>query len=311
MNRYSCFEKAKCATKRVRLVFFMLAVVPVIVGCQAGNSEKPTVAAQQPKRVPINPAVLDYVDRSIQAGRHEEAKSILEQLMVREPQHGRARLLLAELQLATGAKKSAARMFSELTGAPELAARAYQGMGIAYLLQGERDKGAEALTKSVEIDPTNWRAWNGLGFHHDSLEQWELADRSYTKALSVNPDSAIVYSNRGYSRILRGDVDAALPDLVKAVDLDPGLEIARINLRIALAWKGRYREALLGVRDRKMGSAFNNVGYVALMRGDRETAETYLREAMKLDATFNETAWRNLGYLNDLNEMDKSPPPKR
>ncbi len=307
MNRISCFKRTGCSRTRVLRILFLFAVSPVVIACQAGNSERPTIAADQSKRPPINPAVLDHVDRSIQAGKYDEAKSILEQIMVTDPKHERISLLLAELQLAMGARKSAARKFSELTGTPELAARAHQGMGIAYLLEGERDRAFEALTKSVEIDPTNWRAWNGLGFYHDSLGQWDQANRSYTKALSLNADSAIVFSNRGYSRILSGDVDAAMPDLIKAVELDPRLEVARINLRIALAWKGRYREALLGVDERELGTVFNNVGFVALMRGDRGSAETYFHEAMKSDATFNETAWRNLDYLKNLNAMDRDP----
>jgi Flp pilus assembly protein TadD len=311
MNRYSCFKRVGGAKNWARLFVVLFAVGPVTVACQTGNSEKPTVVLRQPKPAPINPAVLDYVDRSIKEGRLDEARSILESAMVADPKHGRTRLLIAELRLASGDKTAAARLFSQLTGAPELAARAYQGLGIASLLGGQREKAAEALTKSVKIDPTNWRAWNGLGFYHDSVKQWDQAHRSYTRALLANPNSAIVYSNRGYSRVLSGDVDAALPDLFRAVDLDPRLEIARINLRIALAWKGRYREALLGVDERKMGATFNNVGYVALMRGDRATAETYFREAMKIDATFNETAWRNLGYLNALKAEKTSPRLKR
>lgn len=297
MNRINCFIKAGFSKTRVLPIFVLLAVVPAVAGCQAGKTEKPTVASAPSKPAPINSDVLDYVDRSIQAGKLDEAKSVLEQLMVMDPKHGRVRLLAAELHLATGAKRIAAQLFSELTDTPELAARAYQGMGITFLLEGERDKAYGALTRSVGIDPTNWRAWNGLGFYHDTLAKWDQAIESYTKALAANPNSAIIHSNRGYSRILRGDVDAALPDLIRAVELDPRLEIARINLRIALAWKGRYREAMLGVEERDLGAAFNNVGFVALMRGDRGAAETYFNQAMKSDAIFNETAWRNLDYL--------------
>ena len=307
MNHVSCFDAARRSWTGMLRILFLFAVGSVIVGCQAGNSEKPTVAVDKPKQAPINPAVLDHIDHSIQAGKLDEANSLLEQILVMDSEHRRVRLLVAELQLAMGERQSAIHMFSELTGTPELAARAHQGMGIAYLLEGERDRAFEALTKSLEIDPTNWRAWNGLGFYHDSLGQWDQANRSYTKALSLNADSAIVFSNRGYSRILSGDVDGAMPDLIKAVELDPRLEVARINLRIALAWKGRYREALLGVKERELGTVFNNVGFVALMRGDRGSAETYFHEAMKSDATFNETAWRNLDYLKNLNAMDRNP----
>ncbi len=303
MIQFSDFGRAKRLGNSARRMFILLATVSVVVGCQASDSRKPTVAVDQAKPANINPALLDYADRSIQAGKHDEAKSILEQMMVVDPKHARVRLLVAELQLATGAKRAALQIFSQLTRIPELAARAYQGMGIVHLLEGRGDKGFRALTESVEIDPGHWRAWNALGFYHDSKGRWEKANQSYTKALSANPHSAIVYSNRGYSRILSGNVDDALLDLVKAVELDPELEIARINLRIALAWKGRYREALLGVEEREKGTAFNNVGFIALMRGDRDTAEIYFREAMKLDATFNETAWRNLGYLKNLNSM--------
>jgi Flp pilus assembly protein TadD len=44
----------------------------------------------------------------------------------------------------------------------------------------------------------------------------------------------------------------------------------------------------------------NNVGYVAMLNGDLQTAETYLQRAMAADAGFNQVAWRNLGYLQGL-----------
>jgi Flp pilus assembly protein TadD len=307
MNLITSLKKFYLVKRPARVILVLAASLSLTVACETHTSGNQPVTSVPSKAVAINPTILDYVDRSIQQGRHKEATSILEQLLVSHPNHGRTRLLLAELRLATGYKRAAAQIFSELTEIPEFAARAYQGVGIAYLMAGERALAVGALQKSVEIDPKSWRAWNGLGFHHDSLGEWKEAHRSYTNALSAMPNSAILYSNRGYSQILSGDVDAALPDLFKAVGLDPKLTVAQINLRIALAWKGRYREALLGVDEGKLGTAFNNIGFVALMRGDRASAETYFREAMRREAAFNETASRNLDYLKNTETLEASP----
>jgi Tfp pilus assembly protein PilF len=88
--------------------------------------------------------------------------------------------------------------------------------------------------------------------------------------------------------------------------LDPKLTAARENLRLAFAWTGQYERALVGVSRKDIGRAFNNIGFVALLRGDLPAAESYLLRSMEADASFNKVANKNLEYLRSLKSMNES-----
>src|SRR3546814_16264025 len=62
--------------------------------------------------------------------------------------------------------------------------------------------------------------------------------------------------------------------------------------------------SLLGVSRKNAGRAFNNIGFVALLRGDLPAAESYLLRSMEADAHFNKIANRNLEYLLSLKAIN-------
>lgn len=100
--------------------------------------------------------------------------------------------------------------------------------------------------------------------------------------------------------LMQGRVDAALADLGAALRHDPALRPARENMRLALAWDGQYTLALAGAEDDDLARALNNVGYVALLRGDHDKAEALLLRAIEADPAYNAVATRNLAYLMRL-----------
>ena len=89
--------------------------------------------------------------------------------------------------------------------------------------------------------------------------------------------------------------------------LDPDFATARENLRLSLAWQGDYGRALSGVSPVGHAEALNNVGYIALLRGDYADAEAYLLRAMEIDPQYNEIASHNLSYLRDMRTLHKGP----
>jgi len=182
-----------------------------------------------------------------------------------------------------------------------VAARALQGEGIALsLADGASDFASARLRAAVARDPTLWRAWNALGYYYDSRADWLRAGDCYTRALAIVPNSAMILNNRGFSMLMQGRVREALADLREALRHDPASRPARENLRLALAWDGQYARALAGAEGDGLARALNNVGYVALLRGDSDEAEAFLSRAIEVDPAFNTVAARNLAYLKRL-----------
>ncbi len=113
----------------------------------------------------------------------------------------------------------------------------------------------------------------------------------------------MLYNNRGFSYLMQGRLEESILDLNRALRLDPDMAPAHINLRLTLAWSGRYAHAMMGATDEDMSKVLNNVGYVALLRGDLDNAEAYLQRAMEADPSFNKIAWRNLTYLRNMRDL--------
>ncbi len=284
------------------------AVLVALAGCETLSQDQiePDEVAALPIVEPAAPGTLALAERALAESRHKDAGRLIERVLLAEPENWEARLLFAELHLASGNPGRAEPIFESLIGQADVDGRALQGHGIASTLQGNLDRGRESLQRAVAQNSGLWRAWNALGYHHDSNRDWAAAAASYGKALEGNPDSALIYNNRGFSMLMQRRLKKAVADFNRALRMNPELEVARENLRLALAWQGKYVHAMAGASDRDMARILNNIGFIAVMRGDYGNAEAYLLRAMEVDPRYNETAARNLTYLKQVQEMAKA-----
>ncbi len=241
-------------------------------------------------------ATLAAIDASIAAGRLRAAGDMIGRTLPIDSSPD-LQLRQAELALASGDIVGAAAQFTELTGNAGLAARAQQGLGIARLRQGNLPAAAAAIDAALAGDPTLVRAWNARGVLADKRRDWASADAAYAEAIARDPQSVQARTNRGYSQILRGRYAEAEADLAAALVQDPTSRITQTNLRFARAMQGRYREAFAGSTRETLANDLNTVGFAAMARGDRDTAETYFNRAMALNTRFDHVAWANLNYL--------------
>lgn len=296
-------RRPKAAAPALRPLAVATACLLFLSAC-AATVEAPKQAAP----APVSPGIVSAAEQAIEEGRHGDAKLLLERVLLAEPNNLRARLAMAETQLAFGQVDAAAEAFEPLAQFPEVSARARQGRGIAMLLKGQERPALFLLEQAVEEDPSLWRAWNAIGTLQDRSGNWEQASLAYDRALQIRPDSAMLYNNRGFSHLLRRDHTAAIADFDAALQLDPKMNAARENLRLAFAWAGQYDQALVGVGQKDIGRAFNNIGFVALLRGDLPAAESYLLRSMEIDPKFNRVANKNLEYLKNLKAINATKP---
>lgn len=276
----------------------------VLHGCQTidewqaeGQPDEP-VPVQQPAETEN----FEQPEADLAAGRLQEAQVGFLTILARQSNNPRALVGLGETLMAGGDYTKAFGTFQTASGAEGYEGRARQGQGLASLALDDPENAGTFLREAVDYDPNLWRAWNGLGRVYDLERNFTEAGAAYQKALALAPRSPIVLNNQGMSHMLQRQFPEATAKLEAALRHDPDSETIRNNLRLALAWQGMYDQALLGadtVGD-EAGRVYNNVGYVALRRGDYEVAERLLNRALEMSPSFNQDAYENLQYLQSV-----------
>ncbi len=283
------------------LLPLILALLP------AAASAQPLPPAELPPAEVESPVdALALVDAAIADRRLADADAILRRIKL-DPRSPDLRLRQAELAMAAGRRAEALTGFGLLLDELEVGARAWQGLGLARLNEKDIPGAAEALDTAIRQDPGLYRAQLARGVVADRQRDWKRAETAYAAALQIKPADAAALSNRGWSRLLRGNAAQAETDLAAAVAADPGLATAANNLRMARAMQGRYEEAFLGSTPETLAADLDMVGFAALARGDYDVAEAYFRRALALSPQHDKMAATNLEWL----EAARARPPAK
>jgi Flp pilus assembly protein TadD len=245
-------------------------------------------------------------EQGLMAGDHEAAYESFARVLQEDSNNPEALAGLGESLLIGGEPKKALGVFAKLEEQPHHKAVAYQGQGLALLGMAEYAKAEVLLGKALKEDTQLWRSWNALGTIKDRGGDWAEAREDYERALEINPDAIEAINNRGISFLWEGKYLEAEKTFKEVLRRSPDLVEARTNLRMALAWQGKYVEALTGIRKKEMAVMLNNVGYIAMKRGDYEFAEAYLAQAMQMSPSYYAKAAENMEYLKQLKHAEKA-----
>ena len=270
-------------------------LVLAVAGCSGHRSDSMTSGAKGPP----DAAVLMAADATREAGRYAEAQEIYQRLLLTTPNLAGARYGAAECSLALGQPDNAVALFDGLVANQEFHARALQGKGLAQFALRQREAAGQSLREATASDPTLWRAWNGLGDLADQARQPKEAAGFYAKALTLHPNSAMIINNIGYSFLGSGNYPGAIGEFRKALAIEPNNLTVQTNLRLALAASGDYEAALRSAPSDQMATLLNNVGYIALRRGDYAAAQRYLSDAKDAGGSYSSVVAGNLDWLKD------------
>jgi len=238
--------------------------------------------------------------KSLESGDHRSAYEHFSQVLRSDRSNPEALRGLGESILIGGEPQKALSVFAKLEQLPDHRATAYQGQGLALLAMGQHAKAEGVLEKALREDTHLWRVWNALGTIKDRAGLWKEARQDYDKALEINSNAIEVMNNRGTSFLWERKFPEAELAFKAVLGRSPELPQARTSLRLALAWQGKYVEALTGTRKDELPVVLNNLGYIATKRGDYEVAEAYLAQALQLSPSYYAKAAENLEYLRQL-----------
>lgn len=289
-------------TWRLRAVI-CAAVILLPGAADAGLFKSRPAAFERSAKVPV-----EDIQRALDEERYVDAGNMLEQAALAGGSDPRIPILMGRLSLARGRYDSALTSFRDAKRAPQTKANALEGEGLALSLMNRGDEALPVLREAVAADPGAWRAWNALAGQYDSAKDWPQAEAAYERAVTLSKGAAMVLNNRGFSRLLQGRADDAVPDFVAALRKKPDMLAARTNLRLAMAMRGDYERALAGSNQDNEAGALNNAGFAALMRGDYVQAEALLERAMQSRGEYYARASTNLELARTLKERGATPP---
>lgn len=290
--------------KRFRWIFLAGALV-ALSACDSLGLDNVVSDDQEQSDNPVRQALaaqgsVDDANRALDDKDYERAYEILRQHLTLNPTDDAAKLSLARTYLGRNEGHNAQIVLDSLSEDFDENPQVQLLRGLALLVIGERAEATVQLELALEADPSLWRAANGLGLIHDLEQRWEEAEASYQLALEEKSDSAVVHNNLGYSYLQQGRLDEATKAFTTSVSLEPDLIIARSNLRLALAAKGRYTDATAGTERKKLPQVLNNIGYIAMLRGDFESAGVFFQRAIAESPVYYDTAEENLERLKAL-----------
>ena len=164
-----------------------------------------------------------------------------------------------------------------------------QAMGLLM-----KDRAAEAdliLQKALELDPHNPFTLNNMGYAKEKEGEYEQAYADYSRAANSGSDQRIIvamkdgWRGKRISDVARDNAKALSKMMEKGETMDA--KVARLNLQGVSAINRNDRATARKDFERayKMAPSdaftLNNMGYLAELDGDRETADFYYEKAQE------------------------------
>ena len=105
----------------------------------------------------------------------------------------------------------------------------------------------EQYLKAKELEPNNPKIYNYIGFvYHFNLKQYETSIPYFQEATRLDPQNFRAFNNLGCAYLLSGNIEKALENFYKSVEISPGNPRAQYNLGETLdKHYQKYDEALV------------------------------------------------------------------
>lgn len=281
------------------------------------NGKKGTEIAQAEKQEHIDKADTEYRNGNYDVALYEYVRALIlddqDYLLyykVGVLQAAKGNLQLAELALRKATELEPGYIPAlDQYGQLNLRLRRYDVASTYFNRAIERDR--ERLTKTKTATETTdanspFNAYNGMGVIEDINTHFDAAQRYYTTAQRIRPDSAEPLNNLGYSLYLQGNLVQAENQFRQAIALDPGFSKAWYNLALIYVRSGRNQEAVALLADKTgdQASANNTVGYLSMLEGKHKQAEGFFSHAIELSPVYFDLAYQNRDRNRLLNRNE-------
>jgi tetratricopeptide (TPR) repeat protein len=251
-------------------------------------------------------------------GEYDEAAATLRDALRVDPEYLPARLNLGECLLASGKWQLAAELFEALVRKNPDSPHAHYGLARVRAARNDLNGAAESFRKACELS-TNFgaahyglaRVYERLGRKDRSMEQMKLYDSTKGSApelkdqllAQVTPQGALPSDEfrRGMELAEQGKVQEAAAEYEKALEFNPELEKAHVNLislygRLGQAAKAEEHFQAAVRLDPNDPDCYFNHGLLLASEERYSEAEQAFRKALESNPHYPE-AHTNLGYM--------------
>ncbi|MGB3406565.1 MAG: tetratricopeptide repeat protein [Jannaschia sp.] len=132
----------------------------------------------------------------------------------------------------------------------------------------------------------------------DSNRQWSRADSFYETAVDLTNKPAGVLNNWGYSKLTRGDTQAAERLFTEAITYEEDLFTAKNNLVLARAARRTYSLPIVPMTQEERAQLLHTAGLAAVKQGDVDIGRSLLQDAIDTHPRHFEPAVRALQALD-------------
>jgi tetratricopeptide (TPR) repeat protein len=215
--------------------------------------------------------------------------------------------LLAAAYLEHGLFIHAFHLYQQLRVAQPMDASAE--IGLARIWDEWRDYGLalDHAHRAVSLEPQSALVLDVKGRIHLHRGEIDVALASFLAAIPLAPEDAPLLANAGYDYLLQGEFEKARPYLERAVEIDASIAQARNNLGIVLTHFGEHEGALENfMAANSLAAAHNNLGVALLAERQWKAAQQQFKEALAINPSYALAA-RNLKEA----ESHLPPPPIR
>ncbi|MFB3922941.1 MAG: tetratricopeptide repeat protein [Terriglobia bacterium] len=249
----------------------------------------------------------------------QEAVPILKEALRIRPDYLPAEFKLAEALVDTTRVKEAERIYNALVERYPQSAEVYYGLARIRAARGDTAGAVASYARACELFPTYGPAHYALALAYRKLGQSDKAQehlRIYEKNRNVVPpvedplrdemrqldSSAVSYLDRGAALAQVGRIDDAIQATEKAVELDPNLVLAHINLVSLYGRKGDLQkareqyQAVMALNPNQSPKPHYDYGLLLMIKGEYQEAEEALRRAIQIDPNYAQ-AHNNLGLV--------------
>lgn len=133
----------------------------------------------------------------------------------------------------------------------------------------------------------------------DSNKEWKKADSFYETAIGMTTRPASVMNNWGYSKLTRGDFEAAERLFSDAIRQDDKLFTAKNNLVLARGAQKKYSLPVIQSSQVERAQLLYTLGLSAIKQGDTNIGKGLLRDAIDTHPQHFEAAVRSLRALEN------------